>query len=400
MRIKSANDVREAFQNHFGEEPELIVRAPGRINLLGEHTDYNEGFVLPAAINRAIFLAFSPQEMPKADVVACDMHEEHATLSWEENSSIDSHHWSVYPYGVMQSIKQLHPQLPKSGFKLVFGGDIPSGAGLSSSAAIESGIIYGLSTMFGWQLPRLEMALLAQYAEQKFVGLQCGLMDMYASLHGKKDAVIQLDCRTQTHGYFPLDLGDYELVLFNTNVKHALVNSAYNRRREACEKGVEMLQKQGFSVVSLRDASMDMLLQVKSAISTEVWNRCSYVIQENERVRAICEALDKGNLQEVGALMKQTHRGLSQLYEVSCPELDFLADQAISYAGVLGARMMGGGFGGCTLNLVHKDQVENLCQHLKFAYEKAFPLPLTWYRVTPQEGCEVVWKKNLAEISL
>lgn len=400
MRIKSANHVREAFKKRFGCEPDVIIRAPGRINLLGEHTDYNEGFVLPAAINRAIYLAFSSHEAPTAEVIALDMEESMTTIHWEDTPPSDTHHWSIYPYGVMQSIRQLHPDLTTRGFKLLYAGDIPGGAGLSSSAAVESGIIFGLSTLFDWSLSRLEMALLAQHAEQKFVGLQCGLMDMYASLHGKKDAVIQLDCRTQTHSYFPLDLGEYELILFNSNVKHALVNSAYNQRREACEQGVKVLKAQGFSVQSLRDATMEMLEQIKSHISEEVWKRCTYVVQENARVKLICHALEKSDLIQVGSLMKATHQGLSQQYEVSCPELDFLFEKAVAFPGVLGARMMGGGFGGCTLNLVHRDQVDSLSEYLKEQYEKTFPLSLTCYQVTPQEGCEVVWKNNLAEVSV
>lgn len=399
MRIQNANDIRKQFFDHFGEEPEVIVRAPGRINLLGEHTDYNEGFVLPAAIDRAIYLAFSRQDGMQAEVVAVDMQEELISLPWENPNAPEQGHWAIYPYGVMQSIRSLYPTLIPGGFRLAYGGNIPGGAGLSSSAAVESGIIFGLNYLFDWPLNRLEMALLAQFAEQKFVGLQCGLMDMYASLHGKKDAVLQLDCRTQSHTYFPLDLGDYELILFNSNVKHALVDSAYNQRREACETGVGVLQKAGYDINSLRDVSIELLDEVRNDLSSEVWKRCTYVIQENNRVQQICQALEGNDLKGVGQLMKETHDGLSLAYEVSCPELDFLVNAAMDHPGVLGARMMGGGFGGCTLNLVHREQVDALAKSLQSQYESAFPLPLSWYHVTPQEGCEIIWKKDLEVIS-
>lgn len=399
MRIQNANDIRTQFFLHFGEEPEVIIRAPGRINLLGEHTDYNEGFVLPAAIDRAIYLAFSYQELPQADVLAVDMGSESVTLPWVAENTPDHGHWSIYPFGVMQSFKLRYPALKTGGFRLAYGGDIPGGAGLSSSAAVESGIIFGLNSLFEWSLSRLEMALLAQHAEQTFVGLQCGLMDMYASLHGKKDSVLQLDCRTQSHTYFPLDLGEYELILFNSNVKHALVNSAYNQRRAACELGVDTLRKAGFNVESLRDVSINDLEIVRKDLSEEVWKRCTYVIHENDRVQLICQALEEGNLPKVGQLMKATHDGLSQQYEVSCPELDFLVTAAMEHPGVLGARMMGGGFGGCTLNLVHQSHIESLVASLTSQYEATFPLELSWYRVTPQEGCAIIWKQDLEVIT-
>jgi galactokinase len=391
------NAVIETFKNHFGETPKIVVRAPGRINLIGEHTDYNGGYVLPAAIDKAIYFAVSPREDDECRFVSHDLGE-HFNVSLKNLKETNTHSWANYLMGVLDEIqkqKQLSAisyQLSAlKGVNLVFGGDIPSGGGVSSSAAIENGIGFAVNELFTLGLSRIDLLRISQKAENNFVGMKCGIMDMFASMMGKQNAVIRLDCNSLEFEYFPFNAPDYRLILCNTTVKHALVDSEYNTRRKECEEGVSALQKYDASIKLLRDVKISFLKKHKKDLSEVVFRRCKYVVEEIARVEKACKALKKNDFQTFGKLMFQTHDGLQNEYEVSCKELDFLVEKARNTeGGVLGARMMGGGFGGCTINLVKADFVETFIENMKKAYKDAFNIELPCYVTTPQNGVEIL----------
>jgi galactokinase len=387
--------VIETFKNHFGEAPKIVVRAPGRINLIGEHTDYNGGYVLPAAIDKAIYFAVSPREDDECRFVSHDLGE-HFNVSLKNLKETDRHIWANYLMGVLDEIqKQLsatsHSHLGIKGINLAFGGDIPSGGGVSSSAAIENGVGFAVNELFKLGFSRIDLLRISQKAENNFVGMKCGIMDMFASMMGKKNAVIRLDCNSLDFEYFPFNAPDYRLILCNTTVKHALVDSEYNTRRKECEEGVSVLQKFDPSVKLLRDVKIGFLKKHKKELRPVVFKRCKYVVEEIARVEKACKALKKNDFQTFGKLMFQTHEGLQNEYEVSCKELDFLVEKTRNTeGGVLGARMMGGGFGGCTINLVKADFVEDFIKKMKEAYKKAFNIELPCYVTTPQNGVETL----------
>jgi galactokinase len=387
--------VIETFKKHFGIAPEIIVRAPGRINLIGEHTDYNGGYVLPAAIDKAIYFAVSPREDDACHFISHDLGE-HFNVSLKDLKETKTHSWANYLMGVLDEIqKQLsvhsHQHLAIKGINLVFGGDIPSGGGVSSSAAIENGIGFAVNELFGLGMSRIDLLRISQKAENNFVGMKCGIMDMFASMMGKQNAVIRLDCNSLDFEYFPFNAPDYRLVLCNTTVKHALVDSEYNTRRRECEEGVSALQKYDASIKLLRDVKIGFLKKHEKVLRPIVFKRCKYVVEEIARVDKACKALKKNDFETFGVLMYQTHDGLQNEYEVSCKELDFLVEKAKNTEGaVLGARMMGGGFGGCTINLVKADFVEIFIEKMKEAYKNAFNIELPCYVTTPQNGVEIV----------
>ncbi len=269
---------------------------------------------------------------------------------------------------------------------LVIDGDVPIGAGLSSSAAVECATIFALNEVFGLGLDRLKMVPLAQKAEHVFAGVNCGIMDQFASMFGKKDHVIKLDCRSLDYEYVPFKLDGYKIVLFNTNVKHNLASSEYNTRRKQCERGVSLVRDAHPGVKSLRDVSMQMLKDHVEPVDPLVYQRCKYVVQENERLLEACEDLKRGDIKALGKKMYHTHHGLSYYYDVSCKELDFLVEYVKKIPAVAGARMMGGGFGGCTINLVQEDAIEKLIQGISLAYEEAMGLPLTAYIASIEDG--------------
>jgi galactokinase len=290
--------------------------------------------------------------------------------------------------GVLFQLKQ-HGYKVKP-FNCVFGGDVPMGAGLSSSAAMECGFAFALNELFDLQVPKLEIITMSQWAEHNFVGVMCGIMDQFASVMSKEGNVILLDCRSLTHRYVPIDLKDYTIVLCDTKVKHSLVDSEYNTRRSECEKGVSILQKHFGQVKSLRDVTLDMLIKHQSEFSGKVYDRCLYVVEEIQRVQEASHELEKGDLKAFGEKMFETHEGLSKLYEVSCPELDFLVEEAKQFKEVLGARMMGGGFGGCTINIVEKGFVPEFERKLKNSYKKTFNIDMPTYDVNVRGGTSVV----------
>jgi galactokinase len=376
--------IQQKFKETFQSKP-LVFRAPGRVNIIGEHTDYNEGFVLPAAIDKAVYVGIAP----RAD------HEIHLySLEFGESFSTSLHTlqpvnkgWPNYILGVAAQL--LKKNYGIKGFDLVFHGDVPIGSGLSSSAAVECAVAFALNHVFELEIPSLDLAFIAQKAEQEFAGVRCGIMDQFASVFGRKDHVIKLDCRSMEYEYLPLSMEGYKIVLLNTNVKHSLASSEYNTRRMQCEEGVALVKGFEPSVNSLRDVTLEMLEKYVSK-NEMVFRRCQYVVKENLRLLEAAEHLKAGNISSLGNLMYQSHYGLSKDYGVSCKELDFLVEEIQTKPGVLGARMMGGGFGGCTINIVREENVEEILNELIPAYKKAMNLDLSVYVAQTGDGAGAV----------
>ena len=372
---------RESFEKEFTGQYRLFA-APGRINLIGEHTDYNEGFVLPASIDKRIYLAIQALDTMRADLVSADLGEKASFLLDDTRPKLP--HWALYPFGVVKELQKRG--FRPGGFRAAFGGDIPIGSGLSSSAALESAFAVALNALFGLGADQMTLALVGQSAEHHYAGVRCGIMDQFASLFGKKGQVIRLDCRSLAHEFFPLDLEGFELILADTRVKHSLASSAYNERRRQCEAGVAQIRKHFLAVKSLRDVNMEMLAGLENQMEGKVFQRCSYVVEENARVTQTCDALAQGDPDRVGRLMFFSHQGLREQYEVSCPELNLLVETAAKTPGVKGSRMMGGGFGGCTINLVRSNNVQLFQDRIARAFEKDFGhLPL-FYQVSTGDG--------------
>lgn len=374
-----------AFKNHYGTSC-LIVRSPGRVNIIGEHTDYNAGFVLPAAIDKAAYVAIAKRADNKVGMYATAFHEDFETSLQDIKTTPLG--WPNYILGVIDQIQKSGVEL--SGFNLLVDGDIPIGAGLSSSAALECATLFAITELFGLQFTKIQMAYMAQKAEHDFAGVNCGLMDMFASLFGKEGHVIKLDCRSLEYEYVPLDIKGYKILLLNTNVKHQLSSSEYNTRRIQCEQGITWIQAHEPLVLSLRDATVAMLDEYILPKDVLIYNRCKYVVEENARLLSACADLQNGNIKALGEKMFETHEGLKSLYEVSCPELDFLVDQVKGHPAVLGARMMGGGFGGCTINIVKEEAIEGLVANLQPLYEKHAQKPLSHYIASIEQGTSVL----------
>jgi galactokinase len=368
------------FKNRFPQEPALYF-SPGRINLIGEHIDYNDGFVMPAAINKGVYYALSPNDSSMLHFYALDFKEEfHVDLA--DVKKEDS--WKNYVLSVVNEFKLAGKNI--AGFNCVFTGNIPIGSGLSSSAAVEGGLAFGLNELFDCGFSRTELALVCQRAEHNYPGVNCGIMDQFANMMGKLDHVILLDCMKMSHQYFPLLLGDYEIVLINTKVHHSLAAGEYNIRRKQCEEGLSIMAADS-AVRSFRDIQkLEDLLNYRVRMGEEVYSRCLFVVQEIARTKKAAECLEQSNLEAFGKLMFETHAGLSKLYEVSCPELDFLAELASKNEDVKGARMMGGGFGGCTINLVKKSGVDNFLKQSLEAYQNQFHVAAEAYIVQTADG--------------
>ena len=378
MATAYAQAVSVDFQQRFGYAP-LLVRAPGRVNLIGEHTDYNGGFVLPAAVDKEIIFAVGLNGGPAIRLVAHDLGETFELASAAEISP-SATHWANYLLGVAAQLQLRGIAVP--GFDCVFGGNIPVGAGMSSSAAVECGLAFALNRLLHAGLEPLELARLAQQAEHTYAGVQCGIMDQFASLFGRPGQVVRLDCRSLDYAYFPFDTTASRIVLCNSGVKHSLASTAYNTRRQECERGVAMLRQHYPDVQSLRDATLAQLETHRAALDPVVFRRCAYVVQENARVEAACRHLEAGDLAAFGQQMYASHAGLRDDYEVSCPELDALVAAAQGQPGVFGSRMMGGGFGGCTINLVAPHKVDEFIAHVSAAYQQQFGRQLETYQTT------------------
>lgn len=379
--MQLSENVKKIYQQAFGDAPKVFA-SPGRINLIGEHTDYNNGFVLPAAIDKAIYLAIGKAEGTMGKWISVDFNE---TVEIDFNEI--KHHnvqWVNYVLGMVQQFQLRGHHIPA--FNVVLASDIPIGAGLSSSAALECVTGFALNEIHQFNYSLKELAFVAQQAENQFIGLQCGIMDMFASLHGKEGSVMRLDCQSLELVYFPLQLNDYKMVLLDTGVKHSLASSEYNIRRVQCEEGVALLKQLHPEITSLRDVDVEMLELHKDLLSPMVYKRCKYILQENARVHQVCALLDKGLLHEAGAIMYASHNGLKNDYEVSCPELDLLVDLVKDSPYCMGARMMGGGFGGCTINIIHKNHISALVDKIHPIYTASTGKKIQLYEVITGEG--------------
>lgn len=372
----------QEYKKHFTEEP-LIVKSPGRINLIGEHTDYNDGYVLPAAIEQAAYVAIAKNGGSKCQLVAVDLNETFEFDIQDELKPVDQG-WVNYFIGVIDQYNK--KGLVLEGFNMILTSDVPLGAGLSSSAALECSFGFALSELFGHEVSKIDIAKMGQQAEHNFAGVKCGIMDQYASCLSQENHALLIDCRTLAHHTIPCDLGDYHLVLFDTAVKHNLASSEYNVRHEQCETGVAVLQKHFDGIQALRDATIEQLGQVKDELDSVVFDRCAYVIEENDRTLKAAAALKSGDLAYLGKLMFATHLGLSKKYEVSCKELDILYEIAKADSNIIGARMMGGGFGGCTINLVKNSELDSTIQSVVEKYKEATDVDLRYYIVAPGDG--------------
>lgn len=375
--------VRQAFIDKWDHTPEVSM-APGRINIIGEHIDYNDGWVLPGAIDKYIVCAMGIRE----DVPGVTIY----SVDYDETFSLDAlppegfgKGWQPYVIGVLNELKIFERG---NGLHIAFGGNVPLGSGLSSSAALECSLAVGINHLFELGLDKKTLALICQQVEHKYVGVNCGIMDQYASMFGKEDQVLLLDCRDISHTEVPLNLGDYSLLLCNTGVHHSLASSAYNDRRSACENGLEIIKQNGYH--SFRDISVTTLESLRDHFSKDVFSKCRYVVEEISRVQQVVEALKQNRILKLGELLYATHSGLQNAYEVSCAELDFLVDFTRPLSYVVGARMMGGGFGGCTINVIDKKHVEEFIAIASKAYLEAFHIPLKTIPVSISDGAHVL----------
>ena len=376
MKQKIANK----FQELFGGEG-IMFSAAGRINLIGEHTDYNGGYVFPGAIDKGIIAEIKPNGSDKVRVFSIDMDEfAEFGLNEEDNPTM---HWAKYIFGVCRETIKRGGHV--SGFDAVFAGDIPLGAGLSSSAALESVFAYAINEIEGNGMDKFELARIGQSTEHNYCGVKCGIMDQFASCFGRKDCLIRLNCKTMEYKYFPFDPKGYKLVLLDTCVKHLLASSAYNKRRESCENAAAAIRKRHPEVEFLSDAKRQWLDEVREEIPGEDFLRAEYVIGEVQRVLDVCDALERGDYETVGEMMYQTHFGMSKLYEVSCEELDFL-NKLARRCDVTGSRVMGGGFGGCTINLVKEELYDGFISRAKKEFTEKFGHEPKIYDVVISDG--------------
>ena len=330
--------IQNKFIELYAKKP-LLVQSPGRINLIGEHTDYNEGFVLPAAIDKKMVLAIAKNGSDSCNLYAYDYQQQDSFKLKDLKPS--KFGWANYILGVVDQFQKNGYNI--KGFDCVFGGDIPIGAGLSSSAALECATAYALSHTFSLSVDKINLIKYAQKAEHTFAGVQCGIMDQFASVMGKRDQALRLDCRSLEYSYFPIKLKNYQIILLDTQVKHSLASSEYNTRRKECETGVAAVNRRYPNAHSLRDITLEMLNEVKEEVGQVVYNRCRYIIEENERLLTGCKSLENGNISDFGKNMYGSHEGLRTLYEVSCKELDFLVDFTKDKPDVVGSRMIGRG---------------------------------------------------------
>lgn len=381
MNIKA---IKDKFSSLFGNEASVYT-SPGRVNLIGEHTDYNGGFVFPGAINKGIYAAINPNGTDKIRAYSVDYQAMSEFGMREEDAPTEP--WARYIFGVVREMQKRGFQ-PK-GFDTVFAGDVPLGAGMSSSAALESTFAFALNDIYKLGIDKFELARIGQSTEHNYCGVKCGIMDQFASIFGKKGHLIRLNCATMEFEYFPFDPKGYKVVLLDTVVKHELASSAYNKRRESCENACSHIAAKHPEVKYLSDATMQMLDEVKNEISQEDYMRAKYVIGEKQRVLDVCDALERGDYETVGDRMYGTHHGMSKEYEVSCDELDFLNDIA-KECGVTGSRVMGGGFGGCTINLVKEGLYDKFMETAKEKFNKKFGHEPKVYDVVISDGARML----------
>lgn len=381
MNQELITKISKTFQEKFGTTP-LMISSPGRINLIGEHTDYNEGFVFPGAIDKGIVAAIGASNASNCSAFALDAQESYE-FSLDNIQSLQNGNWRNYVIGVVAEIQKKGKEvLP---FNVVFAGDIPKGAGLSSSAALENSIMFGLNELFDLKLTKHEMVYISQQAEHNYVGVRCGIMDQYASMFGQENHALLLDCRTQEAIPYKIDFEEYALMLINTNVSHNLVDAEYNDRRNVCEKVAGLL-----NVPFLRDATEEGLKQIKGQLSEIEYQKALYILQENDRVLKAAKMIEEQNIIVFGSLLYEAHHGAQHQFQISCPELDFLVEQAKMHPNVIGARMMGGGFGGCTINIVQRDAVSSYFENISEAYYKHFGKHCSVYHVNLSQGTHII----------
>jgi galactokinase len=374
------------FASQFNEAPSFVIASPGRINLIGEHVDYNHGFVLPAAIDKYMYVAVSKRSDHQIVMHAADIQQNYQT-SLDNASQRSSLDWPNYVLGVAHELKKDGHTI--SGFNILITGNIPVGAGVSSSAALECATVFSLMHLFDINISKQAMVQIAQRAENNFVGVNCGVMDQFASMFGKADHVIKLDCADLSYTYFPFKLEGISIVLFDTFVKHSLASSEYNTRREECETGIAALRQQ-FSITTFREATLTMLDAVADTISSDLYSRCRYVIEEIARMESACNHLLAGEIDAFGARMYETHTGLSKLYNVSCPELDLIVENCMNETAIIGARMMGGGFGGCVIALVQATELETVYKRINAVYENTFGRSMGKYVMQIGDGTRIL----------
>ena len=383
MKKKLVKLTTKHFENTFDQAPQHLILSPGRINVIGEHIDYNDGFVMPAAINKYMCFAVSSSEGTQCTLVAKDLNETY-TFDITQHLKPNNKMWTNYILGVLHQLKE--KGLTIKGFNMVFSSTIPMGAGLSSSAALECGVAYAMDKLFDLNLSKEEMVRIGQKAEHTFAGVNCGIMDQFASVFGKKNNVIKLDCNTLEYEYYEADFSKYTLLLLDSNVKHTHLTSGYNIRRQEVELGLSMIKLHFPEVKTFRNCTENMVLELKPLLGETVFKRCHFVVKEIQRVMDAAEALQKSDFKKLGQLMSETHDGLSSEYEVSCDEIDFLVNAVQNEKAVLGARMMGGGFGGCSINLIKKGSENELIERISKKYEDAFGIKLKPYKVKISEG--------------
>ena len=380
------NEIAQKFKDLYGTEP-LIVRSPGRINIIGEHTDYNNGFVLPASIDKAAYLAIALRDDDEIHLKAEDL-DETFSISIKDIKPVGDISWPNYILGSVAQFSKKGVEL--KGFNAILTSDVPIGAGLSSSAAVECATTFALNELFKTNLDRVEMVKMSQKAEHEYAGVMCGIMDQFASMMGKKDHVIKLDCHSLEYEYVPFKLEGIKILLLDTNVKHSLASSEYNTRRKECAQAVEWIKEHEPNVNSLRDATEEMLDKYVLPKDQLIDKRSRFVVQEINRLQRACEDLKRGDIQSMGKKMFATHDGLSEMYAVSCDELDYLINFVRNNDAVIGARMMGGGFGGCTINLVKEEAIPGLIKDVSAQYEKHSGKKLSAYVVSISDGTEII----------
>ena len=380
------NEIAQKFKDLYGTEP-LIVRSPGRINIIGEHTDYNNGFVLPASIDKAAYLAIALRDDDEIHLKAEDL-DETFSISIKDMKPVGDISWPNYILGSVAQFSKKGVEL--KGFNAILTSDVPIGAGLSSSAAVECATTFALNELFKTNLDRVEMVKMSQKAEHEYAGVMCGIMDQFASMMGKKDHVIKLDCQSLEYEYVPFKLEGIKILLLDTNVKHSLASSEYNTRRKECAQAVEWIKEHEPNVNSLRDATEEMLDKYVLPKDQLIDKRSRFVVQEINRLQRACEDLKRGDIQSMGKKMFATHDGLSEMYAVSCDELDYLINFVRNNDAVIGARMMGGGFGGCTINLVKEEAIPGLIKDVSAQYEKHSGKKLSAYVVSISDGTEII----------
>jgi galactokinase len=392
MSTELIDHVTLIFQQRFREAPAHVARAPGRVNLLGEHVDYNEGWVMPAAIDRATYIAFAPSDSDQTRLFAADFDQEaffspHTILSKTQTDGSPLPEWAQYPAGVMWALQEDH--LEAHALKAVYASDVPRGSGLSSSASVEMAFMVAWQDLGGWGLACMQGALLGQKAENRYVGVNCGIMDQFACSCGVEDRLLLLDCRSLEWKTMPLPQ-DVAIVIADTKVRRKLTSGEYNKRRAACEEAVRLLKKELPDIKALRDVSVEDFQRFSGELPAEVSKRARHVVEEIERSKQAQGLLEAGNIGQFGELMNECHLSLRDLYEVSCPELDALVRIAQSLDGCYGARLTGAGFGGCTVNLVVREQAGSFSKSLAEAYQREMGYPPEIHVTRASNGAELL----------